>query len=121
MSVFPTYEEVNGDLIPTGGVFVPSEILSMIFQSDVEDALKIQDLETWIYQEALSVWTHFRQSLLLEEEIQWRTDGLDWDETQVMLLDDMTVKRPLKRKRGQDRMKRHLMFEKQKRAQKATR
>jgi hypothetical protein len=120
MSVFAIYDSNEyGDIVPTGGVFVSSDILNMVFQEDVEIQLQNMNLEKMLYEEALSAWIGYRKDLIDLEKKEWQDMIEQYGEYQ--LADDFDIPYKMEKKlrkdcskRGQNSTKRHYEHEKRK-------
>jgi hypothetical protein len=114
MTLFPIYDENNfGDLVVTGGVWIPREIKTMLFQEDVEQALDRMDLSTDLYKEAMSGWICYRQGLLIKE-IKEDSDNMPDHHHRDGVRFKKGQRRATVLKRGWNRMLRHRQFEQRK-------
>lgn len=115
MSVFAIYEMNEfGDNVPTGGVFVPNYILSMVFEEDVKTELDQLNLDKMLYEEAHSAWRNHRLALI-QQEMEEFYDMIDFVVEEKG--DDIFFKQSFrtndikKPKRGQNSLKKHRNFE----------
>lgn len=115
MSVFAIYKMNEfGDNVPTGEVFVPNYILSMVFEEDVKTELDQLNLDKMLYEEAHSAWRNHRLALI-QQEMKEFYDMIDFVVEEKG--DDIFFKQSFrsndikKPKRGQNSLKKHRNFE----------